>query len=121
MTISRELLFKFSLKESSIISYQVLREFLNVCYKLNGSSTLSKPIFNFVKQEIYARWQINSSIKLYEKAIDIKRKYQFSFYDSLIIAAAIEAKCTILYSEDLQHQQKVESLEIVNPYVGVNG
>jgi len=121
MTISRELLFKFSLKESSVISYQVLQEFLNVCYKLNGSSTLPKPVFNFIKQEMYVRWQVNPSIKLYEKATDIKRKYQFSFYDSLIIAAAIEAKCATLFSEDLQHQQKVESVEILNPYVGVKG
>jgi len=120
MNTSRELLFKYALKESSVISYQVIQEFLNVCYKLNKASTLSKPMREFVKQEMYARWQINPSIKLYEKATDLKRKYQFSFYDALIIAAAIEAKCATLFSEDLQ-QQKVGYVEIVNPYVGVKG
>jgi len=44
-------------------------------------------------------------------------KWQFSFYDSLIIAAALQAKCNVLYSEDLQHNQKVHSLTILNPFL----
>lgn len=52
------------------------------------------------------------------KAIDLHFRYQFSFYDSLIVAAALEADCTVLYSEDMQHGFVVDnSLQIINPFV----
>jgi len=38
------------------------------------------------------------------------------FYDSLIVAAALESKCTTLYSEDMQHNQHIENLTIKNPF-----
>jgi predicted nucleic acid-binding protein len=50
-------------------------------------------------------------------ALNIADRYRFSIYDSLIIAAALEANCTTLYSEDMQHQQNIDGrLVIVNPF-----
>jgi predicted nucleic acid-binding protein len=50
-------------------------------------------------------------------ALNISERYGFSIYDSLIIAAALESNCTTLYSEDMQHQQKIDNLlVIVNPF-----
>ena len=43
-------------------------------------------------------------------------QHGFSFYDSLIVASALEAGCVRLYSEDMQHGQRVEQLTIVNPF-----
>lgn len=44
-------------------------------------------------------------------------QYIFSYWDSLIIASALESGCNILYSEDLQSQQQIEAqLEILNPF-----
>lgn len=40
----------------------------------------------------------------------------YSFYDSLIIAAALEARCQVLYSEDMQDGQAVRGLKIANPF-----
>jgi predicted nucleic acid-binding protein len=54
--------------------------------------------------------------RLYEQALDIQSRYQYSFYDSLIIAAALDGGCTRLLSEDLQHGQRIESLTIENPF-----
>ena len=52
------------------------------------------------------------------KACDIAEVYHFSFYDSLIIAAALEAGCQTLYSEDMHHNQLIEgTLKIVNPFI----
>ena len=52
-----------------------------------------------------------------ERACKIADKYQYSFYDSLIIAAALSSNCKTLYSEDMQDGQIIEkSLTIVNPY-----
>jgi hypothetical protein len=50
-------------------------------------------------------------------ACQIAEKYQFSFYDSLIIASALKCDCYTLYSEDLQHGQIIEDkLKIINPF-----
>lgn len=47
----------------------------------------------------------------------IKLKYHFSYWDSLILATALENKCTQLYSEDMQHNQIIEGqLQIINPF-----
>ena len=52
------------------------------------------------------------------KACAIAESYQFSFYDSLIIASALEEECQILYSEDMQHKMMIDKqLSIVNPFL----
>ncbi len=51
-------------------------------------------------------------------AISLKNKYSFSFLDSMIIATALAANCTTLYSEDMQHNQIIENtLTIINPFI----
>ena len=51
-------------------------------------------------------------------AISIAEKYKYSFYDSLIIASAIETNCKTLYSENMQHNQMIDKkLQIVNPFL----
>jgi len=58
-----------------------------------------------------------NTVDTIKKANTIKYKYGYSFYDSLFIASALEAGCTILYSEDLQDGQVIEkTLTIVNPF-----
>ena len=55
-----------------------------------------------------------STIKL---AFQINRKYQYSLYDALIIASALESNCNILYSEDMQHNHFIDKrLKILNPF-----
>ena len=51
-------------------------------------------------------------------AFDILQTYHYSYYDCMIISSALEAKCNVLYSKDLQHKQIVQStLKIVNPFL----
>jgi predicted nucleic acid-binding protein len=50
------------------------------------------------------------------KAIDIQERYRFSFWDSLIIQAAIQGQACILLSEDLPDGQAVKDLKILNPF-----
>ena len=52
--------------------------------------------------------QVGSSIDLYKRALDLRTRWQFSFHDALIVAAALTAGCKRLLSEDLQHGQQVE-------------
>ena len=51
-------------------------------------------------------------------ALRIAERYGFSYYDSQVLASALESHCPLLYSEDLQHGQKIEGvLRIVNPFL----
>jgi predicted nucleic acid-binding protein len=61
-------------------------------------------------------WKINPSRALYQKGLNLQASYQFGFYDSLIIAAALDAGCTRIYSEDLHHGQQIEGLVVENPF-----
>ena len=63
-------------------------------------------------------WEIYPTPELYLRALDLRERYGFSFYDSLIIAAALEAGCTRLYTEDMQHGQQIQGLAIENPFLG---
>ena len=53
---------------------------------------------------------------LYRRCLDVQERWKYGFYDSLIVAAALEAGCKRLLSEDLQHGQRIEGLRIENPF-----
>lgn len=50
-------------------------------------------------------------------AVDLQRLHGFSFWDALILQAALQAHCSVCYSEDFQHGRKLGSLTILNPFV----
>ena len=56
------------------------------------------------------------SVATHESAVTIAQRYGYGIYDALAIAAALEASCGILYSEDMQDGQKVRGLTIRNPF-----
>lgn len=100
---------------SGCISYQVVQETLNV---LTGKLSMSADSTRRILDEILIPlWQVNPSAVLYQDAITLQGRYGFSFYDSLIVAAALEAGCTKLYSEDLQHGQQIQRLTIIDPFL----
>ena len=62
--------------------------------------------------------KVSASAGLYHRALDVQGRYRYGFYDSLIIAAALEAGCKRLLSENLQHGQAIDGLVIENPLRG---
>lgn len=60
--------------------------------------------------------RISPSVHLYHRGLDIQDRYHFGFYDSLIIAAALEAGCTRLLTEELQDGQVIETITVTNPF-----
>jgi predicted nucleic acid-binding protein len=50
------------------------------------------------------------------EAIDLHQRYQFSIWDAFIVRAALIADCETLYTEDLQHGQRIGNLTILNPF-----
>ena len=110
-------LIKNALSGKGFISYQTIQEFLNVATKKFEIPLKFEDLQTYLDKVLYPICESFPSKELYLSALEIKQRWQFSFYDSLIIAAALEANCKILYSEDLQHNQKIYELTIVNPYL----
>jgi predicted nucleic acid-binding protein len=91
-----------------------LIEITNQLFKNKVQDTMIRDTAEALEEE-FALHPVNTST--IKKAIDIKSKYKFSFWDSLIVASALENKCGILYTEDLQHGQVIETnLKVVNPF-----
>ena len=111
--IANELIFSL---DEVIVSTQVINEVTNILYKKFKLDTSS--IRNAVL-EIDNNFRIvGFSLKTQLKALEIKDKYKLQYYDSLILATALENGCTVLYSEDMQHNQIIENkLKIVNPFI----
>jgi predicted nucleic acid-binding protein len=99
------------------ISYQVVQECLNVISSKARVPLSSQQAQTYLDAVLAPLVQVGSSMDLYRRALDLRARWQFSFYDSLIVAAALTAGCTRLLSEDLQHGQKLEQLSIVNPFL----
>ena len=104
-------------QSKGIISYQVVQEFLNVALTKFNKPLKISDCEKYLTVVLEPLCQVYSSIDLYHKSLEISERWQFSFYDSLIISAALKSQCPILYTEDLQHGQKIFDLEIINPFV----
>jgi len=115
-SISKQLI-KQAHKKSGCLSFQVIQEFLNTVTKKFQIPLKKEDAQKYLSEILFPICEVFPSEKLYISALDIREKWKFSFYDSLIIAAAVEANCKILYSEDLQHNQKIYDLTILNPYL----
>ena len=96
------------------ISYQVIQETMNVLVgKLGATPEQMRKLMDDV---LFPLWRVDPTRTLYRRGLDVRARYGFSVYDSLIVAAALDAGCSTLYSEDLQHGQRIVGLTIVNPF-----
>ncbi|MBI2966929.1 MAG: PIN domain-containing protein [Bacteroidetes bacterium] len=111
------------LKEVPIVSTQVLAETANVLIKdFDFSKEETRQSVCFIRNNSEV---IQITSQLFDTVFKIFIRYKFSFYDSMIVAAALEAGCSILYSGDLQHKQVIENpekngigkLTIINPFL----
>ncbi len=99
------------------ISLQVAQEFLNLCQRKFPVPMTAAEATQHLRVVLAPLCTVFPTIKLLENALDLRQRLQFSFYDSLIIAAALEADCELLYSEDMHHGQQIGQLRIENPFV----
>jgi len=101
---------------SARISHQVVQETLNVVTRKLPTPMTAEQAKQFLEQVLMPLWQIMPSQTLYRRGLDIQGRFGFSFYDSLIVAAALESGATRLYSEDMQDGQQIGGLTIENPF-----
>jgi predicted nucleic acid-binding protein len=106
------------LTRPGIISVQVLNEFTAVGKrKLKLSYDEIKDVLGTVR----GICRVDPlTVEGHDRGVEIAQRYNFSFYDSVIVASALIAGCKALYSEDLEHNQVIEkTLQIVNPFAAV--
>jgi predicted nucleic acid-binding protein len=98
-----------------VISLQVINEVSNNMLRKLGFKNYE--IREFI-EDSYKRYNVQNITKnIFLNACDIRDNYNISYYDSLILSSATHSNCAILYSEDMQHNQEIEDLRIVNPFV----
>lgn len=102
--------------DDSAISFQVVQEVLNGIVRRANPPASQEDTLLFLRETIARLWRVMPSQRLYEEALRIHARYQFNLYDSLIVAAALEAGSRRLLTEDLQDGQRIEGLLIENPF-----
>lgn len=111
----RDLVASFILDDRFVLSTQVISENVSVCLrKLRLSQVDAFAHGRFLMDTFRMTYISDSTIGL---AFDVAQRYGFGYYDSLILATAMENGCGILYSEDMQHGQMIlDRLTVINPF-----
>ena len=101
---------------TACISFQVVQECLNTALRKAEIPLTEDEMGRYMRDVLAPLYRVQPDVRLYQKALEIRSRYRFSFYDALIVAAAVEAGCKTLYSEDLTHAQQIDGVTIVNPF-----
>ena len=102
------------LTAGGIISVQVLNEFASVASrKLEMTIPEIREILSTIRSVCVVK---SLDVETHDLGLELAERYGFSIYDGQIVAAAIPAGCAILYTEDLQQGQRIEKLQIKNPF-----
>ena len=111
---ARELLESHTRAGETLLSTQVLQEFyVAVTRKL--ATPLEPGVAYEAVRELAVLPAVRVDIPLILSAIQLSQQRQISFWNALIVRAALEGGASILYSEDLQHGQSFDTLTVQNP------
>jgi len=98
------------------ISIQILNEVhVNLVKKFKIDD---EKVFKTIKDNILAIASVNDmSFQTYQRAFKLRKKYNISYWDSLVVSSSTESDCKTLYSEDMQDNLIIENkLQIINPF-----
>lgn len=102
---------------NGVVSYQVVQEFFNLAFRRFQHPMNMAEAEQYLITVFRPLLAVHSSPALYVEAMRIAGRYRLSWYDSIVVAAALQSECGLLYSEDLQHGQEIEGLLIENPFL----
>src|SRR5258708_11836184 len=100
-----------------IVSYQVVQEFFNVAFRRFSQPMTVAEAEQYLITVFRPLLAVHSSPAIYGETLRLTGKHRLPWYDSLIVAAALEGGCSTLYSEDFQHGRKIEGMKIENPFI----
>lgn len=101
---------------SGVISIQVLQEFCQVSTRKIKAPLSTKDALEFLHY-IAILETVQPDFDLVVAAIRLEKRYNLSFWDALILQAAKTAGCTIVHSEDLQDNFRIEDMVVRNPFI----
>jgi len=104
---------EYRFQGQAVLSTQVLQEFVNVALR-----KLHLPMRQ-IKERLafYQRFEVvNTSPEMIVGALDLCVLHSLSFYDALIVQAAMVSGCQQILSEDMQHGARFGAVQIVNPF-----
>lgn len=101
---------------SGSISHQVIQETLRVLTSKARFGVAATTAGGFMERMMLPLWNVMPGPSMFRRCLQVQDRYGYSFYDSLIIAAALEGGCDRILSEDLQDGQRIDSLVIENPF-----
>ena len=116
--VAQKLVTRALAEQTGIISFQVVQETLQALTRKSRVVATSDDTQDFLVNVLTPLWKVQPSTAIYTRALRIQSARGFSFYDSLILGAALESSCKRLLTEDLQHGQQVDGLRIENPFLG---
>lgn len=105
------------LAQGGVISIQVLNEFVNV-FRRKLRRSWAEVEDALAVLETLLDPPLPLTLELHRAGLALARELKLAFYDSLIIAAAERAGCSVLYSEDLQSGRSIGGVRIRNPFLG---
>ena len=114
---AEELIYAAVAAQRGVVSYQVIQEFFNLALRRFTPPMSLADAEQYLGTVFRPLLGVHSSQALYVAALQLHAKARIGWYDSLIVAAALEARCDFLYTEDLQHGQRFGSLKIANPFL----
>ena len=115
--IAQRLVVEGASGKQAIISYQVVQEFINLALRGFRLAITRSDLESFVLTALFPMMAISSSPALLIESLRLQEANQLSWYDSLIVAAALQGGCKILYSEDLQHGRRFGEMVVENPFL----
>lgn len=114
---ARQLIREALGSQKGITSYQVAQEFFNVALRRFTRPMKAHEAEQYLVTIFRPLVAVHSSIGLYGEALRLHGQSGLSWFDSLIVSAALQAGCGVLYTEDLQHGQRFGNLRVVNPFL----
>ena len=115
--VAQRLIADGASEKQAVISYQVVQEFINVALRGFRVAIARSDLESFVLTALFPMATVSSSPALMIQALRLQAAHQLAWYDSLIIAAALQGNCKVLYSEDLQHGRRFGDLIVENPFL----
>jgi len=113
---ARQLIEQALETRQGVISWQVVQEFLNVALHKWQKPMTAADAREFLQAVLNPLCTVYPSAEIWSSALRIAEESQYRFYDSLIVASAIQSGATILYSEDLQDGRRFGPLQVRNPF-----
>ncbi len=114
--IARVLIQNALRTQRGVISSQIVQEFLNVALRKFARPMTTSDARQYMSAVLLPLCQHYPSLAFYDLALLIKEETGYSFYDTLVVTAAIELGCHTLITEDLQDGRTIRGVTIRNPF-----